>query len=101
MPSSLSINASQQGDSLEYVLTGRVDTTTAPQLSANIHLQGILHVTFNIEAVDYISSAGLRVFLQTQTAMNKAGGTMRITGCQTHIKDLFEAVGFTSIMDIS
>lgn len=101
MPSSLSINATQQGDSLEYALSGRIDTLTAPQLAANIHLAGILHVTFNLADVDYVSSAGLRVFLQTQAAVNKAGGTMRIVNCRFHIRDLFDAVGFTSIMEVS
>lgn len=101
MISQLSINVSQNGTEHTYVLTGRIDTTTAPQLSANIHLDDVRELVFDMAGIDYLSSAGLRVFLQAQTAMNKSGGTMRIIHCQPHIQKLFEIVGFTSVMDVS
>lgn len=101
MISQLSINVSQNGTSLTYVLNGRIDTTTAPQLSANLHLDGVQELVFDMAGIDYLSSAGLRVFLQAQTAMNKSGGTMRIVHCQPHIRKLFEIVGFTSVMEVS
>lgn len=101
MTSKLSINFSQDGDSHTYVLSGRIDTTSAPQLSANLHLDGARELVFDLADIDYLSSAGLRVFLQAQTAMNKAGGSMRIVHCQPHIRKLFEIVGFTSIMDVN
>ena len=101
MPSSLSIECSGQGSSQVYRLSGRIDTVTAPQLAANIHLDGVQDATLDLANVDYVSSAGLRVFLQAQTAMNKSGGAMHIINCQPHIKGLFDAVGFTAIMDVS
>ena len=101
MISELSINVSQNGGVHTYVLTGRIDTTTAPQLAANIHLDGVRELVFDLAGIDYLSSAGLRVFLQAQTTMNKAGGAMRIIHCRPHIQGLFSAVGFTAIMDIA
>lgn len=101
MISELAINAAQKGTTLTYVLTGRIDTTTAPQLAANIHLDGVQELVFHMAGIDYLSSAGLRVFLQTQAAMNRRGGTLRITACRPHIKNLFDGVGFTSIMDVN
>ena len=101
MQSSLSINATQQGNSLEYALSGRIDTLTAPQLAANIHVEDASELIIDLKEVDYVSSAGLRVFLQTQAEINKAGGTMRIVNCRSHIKKLFETVGFTTIMEVS
>ncbi len=101
MISELSINVSQNGGAHTYVLIGRIDTTTAPQLAANIHLEGVWELVFDLAGIDYLSSAGLRVFLQAQTTMNKAGGAMRIIHCRSHIQGLFSAVGFTAIMDIA
>lgn len=101
MISQLSINVSQNGASLTYTLTGRIDTTTAPQLSANLNLDGARELVFDLAGIDYLSSAGLRVFLQAQATMNQSGGTMRIVHCRPHIRKFFEIVGFTSVMEVS
>ena len=50
--------------------------------------------------VDYVFSAGLRVFLQAQKSINANGGTMKLTGVQPSVKEVFNIVGFTGIMDI-
>lgn len=100
MTSPLSINCSRQDSSVKYAISGRIDTVTAPQLSANIHVEDASELIIDLTEVDYVSSAGLRVFLQTQAEINKAGGTMRIVNCRSHIKKLFEIVGFNSIMEI-
>lgn len=100
MTSPLSINCSRQDSSVKYAISGRIDTVTAPQLSANIHVEDASELIIDLTEVDYVSSAGLRVFLQTQAEINKAGGYMRIVNCQPHIKKLFEIVGFNSIMEI-
>lgn len=100
MTSPLSINCSRQDSSVKYAISGRIDTVTAPQLSANIHVEDASELIIDLTEVDYVSSAGLRVFLQTQAEINKAGGSMRIVNCQPHIKKLFEIVGFNSIMEI-
>lgn len=97
----LSINCSRQDSSVTYTIAGRIDTVTAPQFAANIHVDDASELVIDLKEVDYVSSAGLRVFLQTQTAVNKAGGTMRIVNSQPHIKKLFETVGFHTIMDVS
>ena len=101
MISQLSINVSQNGTSLTYALNGRIDTTTAPQLAANLHLDGARELVFDLAGIDYLSSAGLRVFLQAQTTMNQSGGAMRIVHCRPHIRKFFEIVGFTSVMEVS
>lgn len=73
MTSPLSINCSRQDSSVKYAISGRIDTVTAPQLSANIHVEDASELIIDLTEVDYVSSAGLRVFLQTQAEINKAG----------------------------
>jgi len=53
-----------------------------------------------LKEVDYVFSAGLRVFLQAQKIMNANGGKMKIINIDSAIKSIFEMVGFANIMDI-
>ena len=82
------------------VLEGRLDTATAPQLEAE--LKDILpdaQLVLDLEKLDYISSAGLRVLLSAQKAMN-AQGKMTVTGVNETVMEIFEITGFSSILTI-
>ena len=52
----------------------RLDTTTAPQLEAALQsLEGVAELDLDFAALEYLSSAGLRVLLAAQTVMNRQG----------------------------
>ena len=85
---------------LTYVIKGRIDTTNAPELLESLHLIDVKELVFDLKDVDYVFSAGLRVFLQAQKIMNANKGTMKLINVQDSVKELFNIVGFTSIMDI-
>ena len=91
----------QEGDTLTYLLHGRLDMNTSPQFLAEMKLNGVKNLIFDLADVDYIFSAGLRVFLQAQKEMNERGGTMKIINTQSQVKEIFNIVGFGSLMDIS
>lgn len=82
-------------------LTGRLDTITAPKLDTFIHssLEGINELCIDIEKLEYISSAGLRVLLSAQKIMDKQG-RMIITGCREEIAEIFYITGFSDILTI-
>ena len=63
----MNIEQNRNGNSLTLTLEGRLDTMTAPQLEAALKeaLPGVEALTFDLEKLDYISSAGLRVLLNT------------------------------------
>ena len=65
------LNASE----LTVALSGRLDTTTAPQLEAELkeNLGGVEKLVLDLKELDYLSSAGLRVLLSAQKIMNKQG----------------------------
>lgn len=90
----------KEGNSLICKITGRLDTNTAPALLENLDLNGITDLIFDLKKVDYVFSAGLRVFLQAQKIMNANGGKMKIINIDPAIKSIFEMVGFANIMDI-
>ena len=90
----------KEGNSLVCKVKGRLDTNTAPALLDNLDLNGITDLVFDLSEVDYVFSAGLRVFLQAQKIMNANGGKMKIVNIDPAIKSIFEMVGFANIMDI-
>jgi len=88
-------------DSLVLVLTGRLDTTTAPDLEKEIQdsTRGVKKLTLDFKNLEYISSAGLRVVLGAQKLMSKQG-EMNLVNVSDAIKDIFEMTGFSEILNI-
>ena len=86
---------------LELTLIGRLDTTTAPQLEAELKesLDGVSDLKLDFAELEYISSAGLRVLLAAQKTMNKQG-SMTIKNAGADIMEVFEITGFTDILTI-
>ena len=89
------------GTELNIAITGRLDTATAPQLEVELNqsLTGIEKLVLDFSALEYLSSAGLRVLLQTQKTMNKQG-EMIIRNVNETINDIFEVTGFVDILTI-
>ncbi len=86
---------------LTVALEGRLDTTTAPQLEAELKssLNDVKELLFDFSKLEYISSAGLRVLLAAQKRMNEMG-TMSVKGVSPDIMEVFEITGFTDILTI-
>ena len=57
----LNIDKKAEGKNLEMALTGKLDTTTAPELEKEVkdNIQGVKNLTFDFASLEYISSAGL------------------------------------------
>ena len=97
----MTINKTQNGNSLTVAIEGRLDTTTAPQLEAELKasLDGVTELTMDLSTLEYISSAGLRVLLSTQKIMNKQG-EMKVAGANETVMEVFEVTGFSDILNI-
>ena len=97
----MTIEKTQNGSALTLALSGRLDTTTAPQLESEIKasLDGVTSLTLDFASLDYISSAGLRVLLAAQKTMNRQG-TMVICNVCDDIREVFEITGFSDILTI-
>ena len=82
-------------------LTGRLDTLTAPELETEISamLPGVQTLTLDMENLDYISSAGLRVILKTQKALEKKSG-LKLTHVSEAVKEVFDITGFSDFLTI-
>lgn len=97
----LNITKNANGNELKVILEGRLDTTTAPQLEEQLGaaLEGITDLKLDLEKLEYISSAGLRVLLSSQKIMNKQG-SMVITNASEEVKEIFDVTGFSDILTI-
>ncbi len=82
-------------------LEGRLDTTTAPQLEAELKnsLDGVTELVFDLGALEYISSAGLRVLLSAYKTM-RGQGSMKITNANELVQEVFEVTGFSDFLPI-
>ena len=89
------------GAELTLNVVGRLDTATAPQLEAevNANLAGVTKLVFDFSGLEYLSSAGLRVLLQSQKAMNKQG-EMVVRNVNETVSEIFEVTGFADVLTI-
>ena len=97
----LNIIKKVENESVSIVLEGRLDTTTAPDLETELKdvLKGATSLAFDLEKLEYISSAGLRVLLAAQKVMNKQG-EMKVTHVGETIMEIFGVTGFSDILTI-
>ena len=97
----MNITKNKEGSKLTVVLEGRLDTVTAPQLEDALKdsTDSVKELVFDLEKLEYISSAGLRVLLSMQKIMNKQG-SMKIRGANENIMEIFEVTGFVDILTI-
>ena len=69
------IEKNLNGAEVNVKVTGRLDTTTAPELEAELKQSfgGITKLVLDFMELEYLSSAGLRVLLSAQKTMDKQG----------------------------
>ena len=97
----MTLNVKRNEKEAVVEIVGRLDTITAPSLEKliNEELGGVTALTLDMNALEYISSAGLRVLLSLQKKMNKVG-SMKLIGVSDAVMEVFEMTGFTEILSI-
>ena len=95
------INMKQEGTNPVIALEGRLDTTTSPELAAQLKkpMESAESLTLDFSKLDYISSAGLRVLLSAHKAMSAKGG-LKITNVNEIVREVFDVTGFSDILTI-
>ncbi|MBQ6334995.1 MAG: STAS domain-containing protein [Erysipelotrichaceae bacterium] len=97
----MEINKVIKDDSCRLELSGRLDTITSPQLEEELKElpENISELTLDLKDLEYVSSAGLRVFLNAQKTMS-AKGQMALCNVNEEIMEVLEMTGFTEILTI-
>lgn len=98
----MEIRKSMENGTLTIELEGRLDTMTVPDLENEIRssADGAEKIILDFTDLAYISSAGLRVLLSAQKKMNASGGSLVIRKPNEVVSEVFEATGFTDILEI-
>ncbi len=97
----MTIEKKINGEEATLVVAGRLDTQTAPELEKAFDeiVAGVKDLIFDMSGLEYVSSAGLRVILKAQKIMNTQG-TMKLTGVNDNIMEVFDITGFLDILTI-
>ena len=97
----VTIEKIKTNEQLTVLLEGRLDTSTAPLLEEELRnsLDDIKRLVLDLEKLEYLSSAGLRIVLAAQKRMSKQG-QMLLKHVPEIIMDIFEVTGFVDILTI-
>ena len=80
---------------------GRVDSDTAPELDdalTKLLLENKNKIVLNLQAVDYMSSAGLRAMVKAYQNAKKSGGDLRLASVSEPIEVILRTVGMMQML---
>lgn len=100
----LTTSSHKQGDALIVTLTGRIDAASAKPLEDQFlqWIDGGEHrLVIDFSGVNYISSAGLRVFLLVAKRLGAVQGTVRLCALNSTLREVFDISGFSRLFDIA
>ena len=97
----MTINVERDFELVNLEITGRLDTTTAPNLESVINelFEDTRELIFDMSGVEYISSAGIRVLIGAYKKISLNKGTMRIEKTNDMIREVFEMTGLLNMPD--
>lgn len=99
----MEITTRTQDDVTIVALAGSLDSITSPE--AQKTLDAILagggrKIAVDFTALDYISSAGLRVLLGAAKKLSSTGGALRTFGLNDTVREVFDISGFSKILAV-
>ncbi|MCH8556929.1 MAG: STAS domain-containing protein [Balneolia bacterium] len=94
----------RQHQSVEILeLNGELDAHTAPVLEQ--HITKLIEsekyqIVVNFSSLEYISSAGLGVFMAYIEDLRERGGDIKLTNMKENVYNVFDLLGFPTLYDI-
>lgn len=96
----MSCESYKQGNAVVLKLKGRLDTVSAPELEKECARwvdAGELLLVVDLAELEYISSAGLRVFLATAKKLKPHQGEIRFCSLRNMVQEVFTISGFSTM----
>jgi serine/threonine-protein kinase RsbW len=100
---SMDITTRTQNGVTLVALAGNLDSNTSPQAQQALDAilaSGAQKMVLDCTALDYISSAGLRVLLGTAKRLSGAGGALHLFGLNETVREVFDISGFSTILAV-
>lgn len=97
----MTINIERVFEIVTLEITGRLDTTTSPNLESVINElpEDTKELVFDMSGVEYISSAGIRVLLRAYKKVNTNQGKIRIENVNDIVREVFEMTGLSEMIN--
>ncbi len=86
-----------------FSLDGRFDAHSAGNVEEELNRaisKGARKLLIDLDSVEYISSAGLRVLLAVAKGLKKEDGAIKLCCLRPYVKEVFDIAGFTQIFKI-
>lgn len=89
--------------SVRAVLDGRLDAMTSPQLDQFVAMhtaQAIDTLIFDLQKLEFVSSAGLRIFAKARKLMKTKKGKTVFINLQSQVQKVFDLVKAVPVADV-
>ena len=98
----MNITTTINGNKAQISLTGKLTVATSPELETEISNlpESVKEIELDLTDLEYISSAGLRVFVATHKLTEQRDGSMVIRHPSSEVYDIFEMTGLADIFTI-
>ena len=98
----MQLTTQKNGTGLTVSLSGELNTLTAANLNACLdkELDGVQSLTLDFAQCDYVSSAGLRVLLNTFKRMKMVNGSMELSNVGENFLDVLQNTGLGAVFGI-
>jgi anti-anti-sigma factor len=98
----MNIVAIDKDNTITMSLSGRLDTTTAPDFEKDLmaKIDSGLDIVLDFKELMYVSSAGLRVLLMGEKSAKSKDITMKLVNVSDDIMEVFDMTGFVNILKI-
>ncbi len=98
----MTIEIKRTGTAVTIAVGGKLNTDTAPELCDAVqeNIDGVTKLSFDFTDLDYMSSAGLRVLLNTQKMINQQSGEMEILHPTEAVRDVLAMTGMLDILTV-
>ena len=93
----------KENDTTVFKLNGRLDSNTAPEFDDKISTSidnGVRFIVVDCQALDYITSAGLRILNKTAKKLKPVNGKVVLCAMEDYVREVFEISGFDTFLPI-
>ena len=100
----MEITQKEENGIVSIAINGRLDADTSPEAEKVVKeaLEGqTTRLLFNLSALEYLSSAGLRVLLSAAKEIRRREGKIVLCSLNEFVKEIFEVSGFQSLIPIA
>ena len=98
----MNITTTIDGAKAAMSIDGKLTVATSPELEGEISSlpEAVKEFDLDLAGLDYISSAGLRVWVATQKLAERRGGSMILRHPSDEVYDIFDMTGLADVFTI-